>query len=127
MSKAYGIKSYSVDGMQLPLVYDLFKKIKEEVQQTCQPIMVEVLCYRYKGHSISDAATYRTKEELERIKKLDPIESFKQLLKNHCGFTDQEYETRSEVQKQRVVKAVVEADLAPFPDVHTLEEGVIIP
>ncbi len=126
MSKAYGITSYSVDGMNLPLVYDLFKKVKREVIDTCEPIMIEAICYRYKGHSVSDAATYRSKEELERIKTLDPIEYFKNLLKKNCGFTEEEFEERSNTQKERVVKAVKEADEALFPSIDTLEEGVIV-
>jgi pyruvate dehydrogenase E1 component alpha subunit len=126
MSKAYSIKSYSVDGMQLTAVYDLFRKVKQEVIDLGEPVMIEAICYRYKGHSISDAATYRTKEELDRIKELDPIEHFKNLLKECGGFTDEEFEMRSNVQKERVIKAIQEAEQAPFPSIDTLEEGVIV-
>jgi len=126
LSKAYGMKSYTVDGMFLTDVYALFKEVKEYVLETSEPVMIEVLCYRFKGHSISDAATYRSKEELEEIKKQDPIEHFKQALKEYCGFTDEEFDTRSEAQKKIVVDAVKAADEAPYPSVDTLEEGVIV-
>lgn len=126
MSKAYGMKSYTVDGMNITDVYDLFKKIKAEVLESSLPVFVEVLCFRFKGHSISDAAMYRSKEELEEIKKQDPIENFTKLLKENCGFTDQEFEKRSEMQKAIVLKAVEAADKADFPSIDTLEEGVMV-
>lgn len=126
MAKTYGMKSYTVNGMQITDVYDLFKKIKKEVLETSEPVMVEVLCYRFKGHSVSDAATYRSKEELERIKKLDPIDYFSGLLKEHCGFTDEEFKKRSDVQKEIVINAVKAAEEAPFPSVDTLEDGVMV-
>ncbi len=126
MAKAYGMKSYTVDGMKITDVYDLFKHIKNEVTLTGQPVMVEALCHRFKGHSISDAATYRTKDELEEIKKQDPISYFTSLLKRYCGFTDEEFEQRSEAQKEIVMKAVKAAEEADFPSIDTLEEGVII-
>jgi pyruvate dehydrogenase E1 component alpha subunit len=125
MAKAYGIKSYTVNGMQITDVYSLFKKVKNEIVNNPEPIIIEVLCYRFKGHSISDAATYRTKEELDRIKTLDPIDFFKKLLKEG-GFTDQQFEERNEKQKQIVIDAVKKAEEAPFPDISCLEEGVII-
>ncbi len=126
MASAYGIKSYLVDGMKLTHVYDLFVKVKKEVMEISEPVIIEVLCHRFKGHSISDAATYRTKEDVEEIKKQDPIEGFKHLLKTHCGFTDEEFEKRSAAQKEVVMEAVKEADEAPYPSIDTLEEGVII-
>ena len=126
MAKAYGMKSYLVDGMHLTDVYALFERIKKEVLETSEPVIVEVMCHRFKGHSISDAATYRTKEELEEIKKQDPIERFKQLLTTHCGFTEEEFERRSNLQKEQVMEAVKEADSAPFPSIDGLEEGVIV-
>ncbi|MCH9616842.1 MAG: Acetoin:2,6-dichlorophenolindophenol oxidoreductase subunit alpha [Chlamydiia bacterium] len=126
MSKAYGMKSYTVDGINLTDVYDLFKKIKKEVLETSKPVLVEVLCQRFKGHSISDAATYRSKEEVEEMKKKDPIDAFKKLLKENCGFTDEEFEKRSEIQKAMVIKAVQAAEKADFPSIDTLEEGVMV-
>lgn len=126
MSKPYGMKSYTVNGMHITDVYDLFKKVKQEVIDTSMPVMIEVLCYRFKGHSISDAATYRSKEELERIKGLDPINWFSNLLKNAGGFSDKDFEDRNNAQKERVINAVKEADEANFPSIDTLEEGVMI-
>ncbi|MCH9620687.1 MAG: Acetoin:2,6-dichlorophenolindophenol oxidoreductase subunit alpha [Chlamydiia bacterium] len=126
MSKAYDITAYTVDGMCITDVYDLFKKVKAEVLETSEPVMIEVMCDRFKGHSISDAATYRTKEDIENIKKKDPIVSYTNALKEFCGFTDEELEKRSAAQKQIVVNAVKMADEASYPSVDSLEEGVIV-
>ena len=126
MAKAYAMKSYTVNGMHLTDVYDLFKKVKEEVIKTSEPVIIEVLCYRFKGHSVSDAATYRSKEELEQIKKQDPIVHFSNILKERCGFTNEEFQKRSDQQKEIVMEAVKAADEAEFPDINTLEEGVMV-
>lgn len=126
MAKPYGLNSYTVDGTHLLDVYDLFKRVKKEVCDKSKPVIVEVLTNRFKGHSISDSAPYRTKEEAEAIKKLDPITYFSEELKKHCGFTDEDFKARSEAQKKRVIDAVRFADEAAFPSVDGLEEGVMI-
>ena len=126
MAKPYGMKSYVVDGMHITDVYDQFKKIKEDVLASGEPVIVEVLCYRFKGHSVSDSASYRSKEELERIKKQDTIDFFKRSLKEYCGFTEEEFEKRSEAKKAIVIEAIKAADVADYPSIDTLEEGVMV-
>ena len=88
--------------------------------------MLRLFCNRFKGHSISDAAPYRSKEELERIMKLDPILSFKDLLQKKCGFTEKMFQEKSEEIKKRVIEAVERADKEKFPSLDTLEEGVLV-
>ena len=126
LSKGYGMSSYTVDGTLTTDVYDLFKKVKAEVLETSEPVIVEVLCQRFKGHSISDSAPYRTKEEIAEIKRQDPIIHFTNVLKEHCGFTDEDYQKRSDKQKEIVMNAVKEAEAADFPSVDTLEDGVMV-
>lgn len=69
----YGMKSFTFDGL------DLFSswKVAQEVvaiARAGEPVLVEAKTYRFRGHSVSDAALYRTKEELDQYKALDPIE-----------------------------------------------------
>ena len=72
----YGMKSFTFDGLDL---FSSWKVAQEAVAiaRAGEPVLVEAKTYRYRGHSVSDAATYRTKEELEHYKTLDPIERIK--------------------------------------------------
>lgn len=70
---AFNIKNKQIDGMNVLEVYKQMKPIVEQVRKTKEPYLVESMTYRYKGHSVSDAATYRTKEEVKKFQEKDPI------------------------------------------------------
>ena len=65
--------------MDVLAVYHLTKKLVEEVRRTSEPIFVECVTYRYRGHSMADAGkNYRSKEEDCRSgAKRDPVENFR--------------------------------------------------
>jgi pyruvate dehydrogenase E1 component alpha subunit len=70
---AYDMPSESVDGMSPESVHDAFEKAAEHIRAGKGPYYLEIKTYRYRGHSVSDPAKYRTKEELEHYKDLDPL------------------------------------------------------
>ncbi len=72
----YNVASFTFDGLDL---YASWKTAQQAVAlaRTGKPVLVEAKTYRYRGHSVSDAALYRTKEEVDRYKQLDPIERIK--------------------------------------------------
>ena len=106
--KAYGIKSEIVDGMDVMAVRDAAIKAIEYCRSGKGPYILEMKTYRYRGHSMSDPAKYRTRDEVEQIRKnSDPIENIKILL-NKLGVND---ETLKSVDTQ--IKAVI-ADAAKF-------------
>ena len=124
VAKAYGIKSYTVDGMDFSQCYSLFEEVYHFVTQSSRPVIIEAVTYRFKGHSISDAGLYRTKEEVETYKGQDPILLFTQQLKARGWVTQEDVETLNEECKAEVVDAMKFADESPWPDPVTLEEGV---
>src|SRR5262249_51490433 len=69
----YGISGYTLDGMDFFDCYQGFEKAKKEVLSTSKPVLIECICERFRGHSISDPGLYRTKEELQGHMKKDPI------------------------------------------------------
>tara|TARA_B100001123_G_scaffold444246_1_gene592524 strand:- start:869 stop:1828 length:960 start_codon:yes stop_codon:yes gene_type:complete len=78
----FGIKGSLVDGMNVFKVIEAAQKAGDYVRQGNGPYILEVQTYRYRGHSMSDPAKYRTKEELENYKLNDPIEiATKEILK----------------------------------------------
>ncbi len=71
---AYDMPSETVDGMKCEAVHDAMKTAADRARKGEGPTFLEIATYRYKGHSMSDPQKYRTKEEVEAYKKLDPIE-----------------------------------------------------
>ena len=71
--EAFGIKGKKIDGMDVFKVIEAAQLAGDYVRSGKGPYILEVQTYRYKGHSMSDPAKYRTKEELESYKVSDPI------------------------------------------------------
>ena len=75
--EAFGIPGEKVDGMNFFNVIEAADKAGKYVREGNGPYIIEVQTYRYRGHSMSDPAKYRTKEELQNYKETDPIEIVK--------------------------------------------------
>ena len=73
---AYGIPGEQVDGMDVVAVYEAGLAAAEHARSGQGPIILEMLTYRYRGHSMSDPAKYRTKDEVNRMRtEHDPIDA----------------------------------------------------
>ncbi len=75
--EAFGIPGEKVDGMNVFKVIEAADKAGKYVREGNGPYIIEVQTYRYRGHSMSDPAKYRSKEELQNYKETDPIEIVK--------------------------------------------------
>ena len=80
MGLAYDIPSQPVDAMNVIKVHRAISKAANRARNGKGPSLLEFRTYRYKGHSMSDPAKYRSKEELERYKARDPIEQIKKMI-----------------------------------------------
>ncbi len=69
----YEMPSEAVDGMNPEAVHHALKKAADHIRSGKGPYFLEIKTYRYRGHSVSDPAKYRTKEELQEYKEKDPI------------------------------------------------------
>lgn len=124
MAKGYGIQSYTVDGSDFFSCYALFKEVVRQVTGTQRPVLIEAVTERFRGHSISDPALYRTKEELAcAMEQKDPILRLKAAL----GLSDEQFAQLDKAQKEIVIAAMKFADESPWPDPMTLELGVFAP
>ena len=124
MAKAYGIKAYTVDGSDFFSCYALFEEVLHEVLQNQRPVLIEAVTERFRGHSISDPALYRTKEELAcAMEQKDPIIH----LKNALKLTDEQFKEMDKEQKEIVMAAMKFADESPWPDPISLEQDVFAP
>jgi len=79
--QAYNIPGEQVDGMDVVAVYEAGKRAIEYARSGKGPCLLEAKTYRYRGHSMSDPAKYRTREEVQDVReKRDPIDHFGQRL-----------------------------------------------
>lgn len=123
---AYDMPSFQVDGMTCETVHEAIESAAARARKGEGPTLLEMKTYRYRGHSMSDPAKYRTKEELEEYKAQDPIEKVKTtLLKNK--FVDEKFfDDMEEKIKQIVEECVVFAEESPYPEAHELYEDVYV-
>lgn len=124
LAKPYRISSYTLNGMDFFNSYLGFTEIKKEALSTSRPILVECLCERFKGHSISDAGLYRTKEEIQSVMKKDPILFFSQHLIKAGLLTEEQLRDMELKQKEKVKAAMEYASKAPWPSEDELEKEV---
>ena len=116
LAEAYDMPAEPVDAMKVEDVHISVAKAAERARKGDGPTFLEFRTYRFKGHSMSDPAKYRTKEELEEYKGQDPIEQVKQvILKNKWAKEEDLKKIDSEI-KERVLKAVDFAEESPWPE-----------
>ncbi|MBS0625946.1 MAG: pyruvate dehydrogenase (acetyl-transferring) E1 component subunit alpha [Verrucomicrobia bacterium] len=126
-AKSYGIKSYTFDGMDFFSCYAGFKEAYHEVLKTSRPVLIEAVAERFRGHSISDPALYRSKDDLQKTMERDPILLLRNVLIEKGMLDEETFKEIDKVQKDIVVAAMKFADESPWPDPMTLEEGVFAP
>lgn len=124
LGHAYEMPSESVDGMSFEAVYEAVKKAANRARKGDGPTLLEMKTYRYKGHSMSDPAKYRTKEEVENYKKQDPIQQVLDVIVKNKYASDEELETIQERVKAEVEECVKFSEESPFPEQHELYEDV---
>lgn len=128
LAKSYGIPAYTFDGTNFFDSYALFKEVTERCAKNSEPILIEAVTERFRGHSISDPGLYRSKEKLAMaMEKEDPIMILKTELVNRGLLTEEEFRDMDKEQKELVIQAMKFADESPWPDPIILEEGVFAP
>jgi pyruvate dehydrogenase E1 component alpha subunit len=124
LGHAYEMPSEAVDGMSVEAVYEAVKNAADRARKGDGPTLLEVKTYRYKGHSMSDPAKYRTKEEVENYKKQDPIQQVLDLIIKNKYATDDELEAIQARVNAEVDECVKFSEESPFPDASELYEDV---
>lgn len=126
LGEAYDMPSESVDAMKCETVHDAVERAAARARKGEGPTFLEMCTYRYKGHSMSDPQKYRTKEEVEEYKKLDPIETTLQtILKKKYAVLDDINAINERVEKE-VEDSVVFAENSPYPNDDELYKDIYV-
>lgn len=112
----FNIPGSKVNGMDVFSVIEEGQKAVDYVRSGKGPYILELETYRYRGHSMSDPATYRTKEELNNKKDEDPIISLKATILNEKVASEAEIKEIDKKIKDQVADIVEFAKASPEPD-----------
>lgn len=121
---AYDMPSYAVDGMKCEDVHEAIESAVARARKGDGPTLLEMKTYRYKGHSMSDAQTYRTKEEVAEYKLQDPIEQVLATLKDNKWVSESDLEGIEKRVDDLVAESVQFAEESPFPSADELYKDV---
>lgn len=124
--EAYGIPGEQVDGMDVLAVQAAARQALDHIRSGNGPYLLEMMTYRYRGHSMSDPGKYRSKEEVEKFKtESDPIERIRKLLEAE-GVTEDDLKPIEKEIKDIVNEAAQFAQESPEPDVAELWTDVLV-
>ena len=124
--KPYGIMSEIVDGMDILAVREAAIRAIDYCRSGKGPYILEMKTYRYRGHSMSDPAKYRTRDEVDKIRKTsDPIENIKSLL-NKMGVEDKTLKDIDTDIKSVIAEAAKFAQDSPEPSEDELFTDITI-
>ncbi|MBT8220864.1 MAG: pyruvate dehydrogenase (acetyl-transferring) E1 component subunit alpha [Bacteroidia bacterium] len=113
---AFDMPSEPVDGMRPEEVHMALEKAAKHIRAGKGPYYLEIKTYRYKGHSVSDPAKYRTKEELKSYKDQDPVKMTEAKMLNEKIASEAEISKIKDKIKQEIAEAVAFAEQSPYPD-----------
>ena len=126
LGEAYDMPSKSVDAMNVEEVHIAMAEAAERARKGKGPTLLELKTYRYKGHSMSDPAKYRTKEELEAYKKRDPIEQVKDRIIKNKFATEDDLDKINRKVKTLIEEAVKFSEESAFPTTEELFKDVYV-
>lgn len=122
--ESFGIPGRRVDGMDPLAVEEAGREAVARVRAGEGPVLLEMVTYRYRGHSMSDPAKYRSREEVQKVREeRDPIERTKALLLG-AGADEKDLKALDAEIRERIAKAVEEAEAMPPPEPAELHADV---
>src|SRR5271156_5702574 len=124
--ESLGVPGMRCDGMDVLDTHAVLSEAVRRVREDRQPVLVEAVTYRFRGHSMADPEEYRTKEEVAHWRERDPIPAFGALLERE-GILDGD--ARAEIDRDataRVDAAVAFAEDSPYPAPESLYDDVYV-
>lgn len=122
VGSAFDMPSEEVDGMSPEAVHEALSRAAEHIRSGKGPYFLEIKTYRYKGHSVSDPGTYRTKDELKEYQGIDPIKVTEKKMLDGEIATAEEIKAIKDKIKVEINEAVEFAESSDFPNGDDLFE-----
>lgn len=122
-AEGYGMANDRVDGMDVLSVYEASKKAIEHVRTKAEPFLLEIMTYRFRGHSMGDPERYRKQDEVKKWEESDPIGIFRKRLGARKISEAQLDEIDARVETE-IVKAVEFAEASPEPGMDELFKDI---
>jgi pyruvate dehydrogenase E1 component alpha subunit len=123
-AEAYAMPAEQVDGMDVVEVEKTARRLVERVRAGQGPAFLEAICYRFRGHSMADAELYRTKEEVEHWRALDPILRLSRQLLEEGALTQADIDRMKADAEAMAEEAARFAEQSPPPPVESLYRHV---
>jgi pyruvate dehydrogenase E1 component alpha subunit len=124
--QAYGIPGEQVDGMDVSAVKAAGDKAVAYVRSGKGPYILEMITYRYRGHSMSDPAKYRSREEVQKVRQeRDPIDHLRARLEEQGAIDEEGLKKIDREVKDRITTAADFAQQSPEPDPSELYTDVL--
>jgi pyruvate dehydrogenase E1 component alpha subunit len=125
-AKAYNMPTYTVDGMDFFKMQSVTRRAINAARAGKGPSFIEAKCYRYRGHSMSDPGTYRSKEEVEHWRKRDPIPRLKAVIREDFEASEEEFQEIDRKVNEVLDEAVAFAEAGSELPVERLYEDLYV-
>ena len=113
-----------VDGMNPVKVAEALNEAISRARSGNGPSLLEMKTYRYRGHSMSDAQKYRTKEEVNEYRKIDPITQVKDAIIHNNYASEDDIKVIDDRVKAMVAECQKFAEESPFPEINVMYDAV---
>jgi pyruvate dehydrogenase E1 component alpha subunit len=123
---AYGMEGKQVDGMNVITVYEATQAAIAAIHDGQGPQFLEMITYRFEGHSMGDPLRYRAKDEVEKWREDDPIGILERYLFKEKLATKDELEQIDDNVEKAIEEAVEFADQSSFPALETLFDHIYV-
>jgi pyruvate dehydrogenase E1 component alpha subunit len=124
--EGFGVPGMRCDGMDVVDTHRVTCEAVRRAREERQPVLVEAVTYRFRGHSMADPEEYRTKEQVEQWRKRDPISTFGRQLVEEGAIEEGDLEALDREAVEAVDDAVAFADDSPFPEPESLYDDVYV-
>ncbi|GAP11409.1 pyruvate dehydrogenase E1 component, alpha subunit [Bellilinea caldifistulae] len=122
----YGMKSEAVDGMDVMKVREVSARLYEEIRNGSGPQFLEVITYRFRGHSMGDPERYRSSEEVKTWLENDPIGIYHRYLLENDIASEEELQQQIQMAEEEVNDAVAFAEASPEPPAEELFKHIYV-
>jgi len=124
--QGWGIPGEKVDGMEYLKVKEASQRAVDHARSGEGPYILELDTYRYRGHSMSDPAKYRSKEEVDQVKQeRDPVDYFKNFIVKTLKVTEKQIKAIDDEVKAIVAEAIEFSKTSPEPDPSELYTDIL--